>query len=484
MEEDGSDRAIPYHRNLTPLAVLLGCEFMAVAWAVLFWSELTLTLLAALLFILVAVSVHLLVGRRVGEIILMPFLVGFALRVTATLVAHQAFVEPSNPYGFMFPDSIGYDQVGWSLAEHWHRGNPPRLEYQTAGYTIGFHYTVAGVYWVVGHAPLFMKMLIALLSTLLISLSYKLGALLENRRAGLWAAWMMAIWPPVILWSTQILKDIPITFLLLLSVLGWVVYARKPNLWRLVLVVVPAMPLVFLRNYMFLFWMISVGVGLLRLAIVKRKPLTIFLMIAMIGGGLWAATTYSPLRDRSADVWTMKLSAVGATQNSVFAGTIYRSPADLVRFLPFGVARFILTPLPWKVDFAYHWPEAIGSVFRYALLPFALIGLMHLSRRQKTALLPILICAVMTISLYAVAFRGGGSRHMTQLYPYFFVFAASGLPRFPHWPMSLLVLAALFLSVAFLSWSNELRLLMLLVVITYSIIMLGRTGFLRWRAHR
>ncbi len=363
------------------------------------------------------------------------FAAGLFLRVAALITIRAAFSSPANPYAFLFRDSINYDAVGANIAEHWRAGRPARIEYQTAGFTIGYHYVVACVYFLAGRAPLVVQSLNLLLSASLVPLTFLLGRDLAGRRVGLTAALFMAVWPPTIYWSVQLLKDISIAFLLLVSALSWVRFARHPRWLLLLCAVVPATPLIFLRTYMFLFWTFGVAAGLFVLARARgRSLLAVLAAAAVVSAGVYGALEYSALRFRNIEVWVAKLSAVGTMQGSLFTGVFYRSLGDVVAFYPIGFARFLLTPLPWKADLLF-WPEAIGSLLRYALLPFAAAGLLHLLRKQRVGVAPILVMGFLAVSLYAAAFRGGGPRHMTQLYPYFFVFAAAGREHLRDWPL-------------------------------------------------
>lgn len=381
--------------------------------------------------------------------------VGFLIRVVALFSVHYAAISPGNPHGFLVPDSFGYDRVGWHLAQHWREGTSTRLGYQTAGFTIGYHYAVAGIYAVAGHAPLLVKALNVVLSASLVPLTFLLGRELAGRRAGLLAAFLIAIWPPIILWSVQIMKDILITLLLVLATWGWIVFARRPRLQSFAAALMPAFPLLFLRSYVFFFWTFGIAVGLALMALDRRRVgLALALLLGLGAAAWWTVVEFSPAWMAGLDLRIVKLDLAGSVAGSLFETVRLRTLGDILGFLPFGFTRFLLAPLPWKVDFfQVQWPEAVGSVLRYLLLPFAALGLFELMRSKRLAMAPIAVSGLLTILLYAVAFRGGVPRHMTQFYPVFTVFAAAGLPRWPHWPLPLALAWGTFLVVALaLTW--------------------------------
>jgi hypothetical protein len=381
------------------------------------------------------------------------------------LAVHYANISSLNPHGFVERDSFAYDRLGWHIAQHWRHGHSTRIEYQTIGFTVAFHYTVAAVYAVAGHVPLLVKTLIVLISASLIPLTFLLGRRVGGPRVGFIAAFLMVIWPPVIQWSVQLLKDIPITFLLLLAVHGWVAFHRRPRFLSLAGAILPAVPLIFLRTYMFPFWVAGIAAGLFAMGVQRGHRLLAVVWVGAVGAfGWWAVSTYSSIHLEDLESLITKLDAIGTIQGSLFHGVGYRSSTDLVTFLPLGFLRFLLTPLPWKSG---QWAEALGSILRYALLPFVACGIVHLWRRERIAILPIVVCGLLTISIYALAFRGGSPRHWVQLYPYFFVFAAAGLPRFPGWPVPMAFVWSAFMVAAFVTWSQDLQSVFYWVVPVY-----------------
>ncbi len=422
------------------------------------------------------------------------------IRVTTLLLVHYGAASPGNPHGLLYPDSFGYDRTGWHLAEHWRHGTSPRLEYQTTGLTLGYHFFVAAIYAVVGHVPLFPKMVNVLLGVAMVPLTFLLtrgvssseargmagrgadrGSALAGGGPALIAALLMAVWPPLVFWSVQLIKDTLIAFLLLVGVLGWMAFARRPRLLPLAVAVVPALPLAFLRAYLCVFWMIGVTAGLVLLAVGRRRPMLAVVSMLVAGGvAWWASGDYLGLRGRDLSFFIGKLSAIGTGPGSMFEGVVYRTPRDLVTFLPLGIARFFLSPLPWKLGALRDSPEATGSILRYFMLPFAAVGLVHLIRREKAAVIPIVLCGALTIALYALAFRGGIPRHLVQFYPYLFAWAAIGSSRFRGWPLPMAVGCWAFMTL-FLAVSTEEPLLLVAAVELSVLVFLFEIGVRRKR---
>lgn len=437
----------PWRSRLLLVALLEAAAVVVILYVLP--RELAVSLLTLLLGAAVIFGAQIFLPSRERDPLLLLTAVALTFRVVALVLLHRQAITPMNPHGFMFNDSFGYDRVGEALAQHWRHGAPTRLEYQTAGYTIGFHYVIAGIYYLFGHVPFMIKTLNVLLSTSLVPLTFLLGRSLAGRQAGLIAAGLIAVWPPLIFWSAHILKDMLIVLLLLTAALAWVSFARQPRVLMLAPAVLIPAPLIFLRTYMFIFWMTGLTVGLIALAWRNRHPfLGLGLAVAVASAGIYAGFNYTALRLKSLELIIARLSSIGAgIEGSVFEGVAFRSLGDVVAFIPQGLVRFLVSPLPWKTSIE-HWPEALGSVLRYALFPFAGVGFLAIWRRERSAFLPTFVLLILGAAIYSIAFRGGGPRHMTQFYPYFLVCAAAGLPRFPNWPLVLGIGFAGFIAAA------------------------------------
>jgi len=429
-------RAAPRGFSWTPLiAAALTAELALTV--LLVYAPPAFVLVTAVLIVAVALATaaHFALPAAEREPLLILFGTGLLVRLVVMFVWHYAAISPANPYGLHARDSFGYDGLGWLVAQHWRHGQPPRIEFQLVGLTLGYHFTVAAIYTVAGHVPLLVKTVNVLLSAGLVPLTFLAGRELAGRRAGLTAAFLIAFWPPVVFWSVHILKDTAITFLLLLAALGWIAFARRPRFRTLIAALGPAIPLAFLRSYALVFWIVSLAAGLFFIALRSRRVLpAVALVLAVAAMGWWAATPQGAQWIGVQEDLVAKMSAMGGSTDSVFEHVTYTSLQDILVFLPLGFARFLVTPLPWRVELS-SWPEAAGAILRYALLPFAIVGFLHLFRVKRTATIPIVVFGFLTLVLYSVAFRGGIPRHWMQFYPYFLVFAATGLPRWPNWPL-------------------------------------------------
>src|SRR5712692_9449370 len=93
------------------------------------------------------------------------FLVALGLRIAFAFVFHGLLVVTDwKRYEiFFFDDEPYFDQIGWALAQDWHRGEFVWLDQGT----YPFVYFVAAIYYLYGHQPLLVRIFNAALGAVI-----------------------------------------------------------------------------------------------------------------------------------------------------------------------------------------------------------------------------------------------------------------------------------------------------------------------------
>lgn len=170
----------------------------------------------------------------------------FALRL-ALVIAVQP--DPTDPR--RFDDTVYYDASAQALADgHGYAiprlavdvdpsraatGSDEKVLVATARWPPGYPLILAGIYFFFGHTLMLARLLNVVLGTATVLLVYLLGCRLADRRVGLLGAFLFALYPSHILFSTLLLTEVLFTFLLvaiLLLALAWGERGR-PAWWRL-----------------------------------------------------------------------------------------------------------------------------------------------------------------------------------------------------------------------------------------------------------
>jgi 4-amino-4-deoxy-L-arabinose transferase-like glycosyltransferase len=137
-----------------------------------------------------------------------------------------AAVNP-NPLDGRFDDTAFYDASAKALAEG--RGYINFEQAPTARWPIGYPGLVASLYVVFGHNPLAPKALNVFLGVATVVAVYALAARLFDRRVGLVAAALLALFPSQIFFSTLVMSEVFFAALLTIVVLLVVLWTLPPK---------------------------------------------------------------------------------------------------------------------------------------------------------------------------------------------------------------------------------------------------------------
>ena len=127
---------------------------------------------------------------------------------------------------FFGGDALTYDFFGYALTRAWDGDKyyQTLVELFTGGGSAsgwGMVYLVAAVYKVIGRNLLAVQFVNAVLGAACVPLSYLIATeIFPSRRVARTTALLAAFFPSLVLWSAQGLKDGPIVFLLILSMLA------------------------------------------------------------------------------------------------------------------------------------------------------------------------------------------------------------------------------------------------------------------------
>lgn len=158
------------------------------------------------------------------------WLIGIFLLALVLRLTWIAVINP-DPADGRFDDSVWYDSTAQNLADGkgysyspdiWRQssGEPlyPRdagISKPTAIWPIGYPLTLAGIY-TFGRSLIAAKLFNAILGSVTCLLLYGIGARVFNRRVGLVAALLLALFPSHIIFSTLLMTEVYFTFLFML----------------------------------------------------------------------------------------------------------------------------------------------------------------------------------------------------------------------------------------------------------------------------
>ena len=371
------------------------------------------------LTLFIGLCVTLFVGQR-HRTIVAALLVGFALRATLTLVDSFLYPLPGATDGFYWD----YDAVYMAR-----NGLAGTLQYIDTGHFF-YKWLMSVSYAIFDRSPLMIKGINVLVGTLMIKSTWQLSLLLgkDTRRAQL-VAWVMALCPSLIYFSAALLREVAVTYPLILSIVylmrwyderktGLLVTAFAALIVSMVFHSGGFAVLLFGGLWLVGNWLRSIITG--RYRHFGRNSIA-----ALVGVGAVVAVMASGFGlDKFNGLEADNLSTLTDRQENFAHGrTAYledlhaSSPGDVLWQAPIRVVYFLFAPFPWMLS---DGSDLFG--FLDSLLFAFLIG-RTIRHRREVAQVPAIALVLGVFSAMALVFAiavsnyGTALRHRNKMLP-------------------------------------------------------------------
>jgi hypothetical protein len=372
-----------------------------------------------------------------GSFLLKLFLAGLLLRV---LIATVIFVF--NAQTFFGGDAITYDFFGAAQLSAWggdkFAANLVSLFVgKGEGSGWGMVYFVAAVYSVVGRSMLAVQLVNAVIGAVTAVIIFLCAQeVFANFRVARLAAFAVAFYPSLVLWSSQGLKDAPIVFLLALSILATLKLGRKFSTKWVALLVISLFCLLSLRFYVFYMMVAAVGGAFLigMRAITAQSFVRQFVVIVVMGLSLtyMGVTRYANLQlDTYANmdaVQRSRLDASRSAQSGFGKDVDVSTTSGALTTIPVGLLYLLFAPFPWQLASLRQSITLPEMIIWWASFPMLILGLWFSIKYRLRQISPILVFSVMLSLAYSV-FQGNvgtAYRQRAQLLVFYFIFVAVG----------------------------------------------------------
>jgi len=256
-----------------------------------------------------------------------------------------------------------------------------------------------------------------------------------NVRVAKFSAIAIALFPSFIIWSSQLLKDGLIIFLLVLAMTMILQIQERFNYAAVVVLVLTMFGIMSIRFYIFYMVLAAVaGSFLVGTSNSARSIAGRGLAIVVIGLGL---TYFGVIRTANTDLTKFgNLEAVQRSRldlaksaNSGFGAEVDVSTTDgAITALPVGFAYLMLAPFPWQVSSLRQSITLPEVLLWWAMIPLLISGSWYSLRHKWRKAMPILIFSTMLTIAYSV-FQGNvgtAYRQRTQIQVFLFMFIAVG----------------------------------------------------------
>jgi hypothetical protein len=344
---------------------------------------------------------------------------------------------------FFGGDALTYDLFGNALLESWRTGIPVSdlKEWVSGGVGWGMLYLVACVYGVTGPNMLAVQFFNAVIGAATAPVIYLCAHhIFRNIRVAKVAAFAVAFYPSLVLWSSQGLKDGPIVFLLALAMLATLRLGERVSALHIGMLLLAMFAIFSLRFYVF--YMVAAAVtGAFVIGMRPAASQSLVRQLAIVltlGVGL---TYMGVLRSAGSQVEQFgTLKAVETSRrdlarsaNSGFGQDVDVSTATgALTAVPLGLTYLLFAPFPWQLASLRQLITLPEMVVWWGSFPLLVLGVWFTVSYRLRQALPILIFTSMLTLAYSI-FQGNvgtAYRQRSQILVFYFIFVAVGAVLF------------------------------------------------------
>ena len=333
---------------------------------------------------------------------------------------------------YLGPDAVTYHGIARDIVRHWTDGFP--FPYVPSGKE-GFYYLLAGLYWVFGASTGAGLAVTAALAAALVPLVTDTTRRLCGHQAARFAAPLTVLVPGILLWTSQLLKEAAVLFLLALAANCAVRVTERMTLGPLAGLAASMALLFTFRGWV---GVMAAGGLVIGIAFGRRQLLSglgtgvtafalIGLLVVVTGLGYsgYEAAVGSDLEQASIVRRDLAVSA----SSGFYAEVDISTPAHALSYLPRALVTFFLGPFPWQIEGARQLPVVPDMLVWWALLPSLWRGIRMAARRRGRQILVLLMPALTTSILLALAIGNFGTllRERAQVFVLLLPFICLGL---------------------------------------------------------
>lgn len=398
---------------------------------------------ASILIVLALSTIALFVFRRFSSE--KEFLTTVFLGALLVRLAFGVFIHVFEYRGFFGADAETYDFNGWRLVEYWTgqiATDDMALQraWSTAGPGWGMNYLVAGIYYVIGRNIFAAQSFCAVFGAATAPMIYFCAVkMFSNKNVARISAIAIAFFPSFVIWSSQLMKDGLIIFLLVLAMTMVLQLQEKFNYLALIFLVFSLFGIFSLRFY--IFYMVAIAVGGSFLigvtgsvqSIVRRTA-----VLVLLGLGL---TYLGVIRNAGVDferyanlerIQTSRQDLSQSAESGFGEGLDVSTTEGAISAVPIGFVYLMFAPFPWEMENfrqAITLPEVL---LWWAMMPLLAAGLWYAIRQRLRNSVPVLVFGLMLTLAYSI-FQGNvgtAYRQRTQIQVFLFIFIGVGFTLF------------------------------------------------------
>lgn len=367
-----------------------------------------------------------------GTFLVQLFVVGLLVRVVIGLVIYLSALQT-----FFGGDALTYDEQGLELWRSWQGRGVYTGAVEGSTVVWGMPYLVAGIYWVVGRNMLAVQFFNAVVGAATAPVIFLCARqIYGNLRAARLAGGFVALFPSLVLWSSQGLKDGPVVFVLAVTMLATLKLGERLSVKYLLVMLCALLGLLNLRFYIFYLVLAAIG-GAFLVGMRQVSTQSLARQMAIIAAVGLSLTYIGVLRTASAQFETFgNLEAVQRSRSNLaqsaesgFAEDVdVSTTTGAITAIPLGLLYLLFAPFPWQLANLRQSITLPEMLIWWSCFPLLILGLWFTLRYRLRQALPILLFTTMLTLAYSI-FQGNvgtAYRQRSQILVFYFIFVAVG----------------------------------------------------------
>lgn len=335
-------------------------------------------------------------------------------------------------------DTYGFAQLQAMSGDRYYQAFVLRFVGEDGNSGWGMVYMVAAVYGLIGRNMLAIQFVNAVVGAATAPVIFICAKhIFENMRVARIAAFFVAFFPSLVLWSSQGLKDAPIVFLLSLAMLATLRLGDRFNFQYLAILSCALFALLSFRFYIFYIALAAIVISF----VIGTRAVTaqsIARQAVVIGGLILALTSLGVTRfagaqlEQYTDLSRIQRSRADAATSaeSGFASEVdVSTTAGALSAIPIGSIYLLFAPFPWQLTSLRSSITMPEMIVWWMSFPAMILGIWFAIKFRFRQVLPIAIFTSMLTVAYSV-FQGNvgtAYRQRAQLLVFYFIFVAVGI---------------------------------------------------------
>ena len=366
--------------------------------------------------------------------------IGVLLRILAALIHFFIFQLPDGKI-----DAVKFENYAWSFSQM--PFNDYLLSFKTNTLALTFTWVLSLIYRLFGRSPLLLQCISIIIGVLCIHLVYKLSFLLSNNeKKAKQSAWILSVFPTVILYNSLILREVFVMFFLLLAFIYFAKWYISKNVIYGILTLVCFIPLYYLHSalilggitFFIIFFIESIDFfkirykqnkfSIIHAILLSVTPLVTLYLFTVLPG------VKIPYLGKFDDIFTFS-RILFQTKVTNFGGSVYpdwlspESPIDFFLLIIPRLGYLLFSPFIWDLRAINHLLGFVDGLLYLFIFYWIAKGILFEKHKQIITRILIILIPLLVVYSWGVGNFGTALRHRVKFIPVFIAISTIYVPK-------------------------------------------------------